>query len=61
MGSVPPLLSFLLVIVSGWVHRHQLLVIVRIGDREANALVFVPVVPSYSDGVLVNDGDSCRA
>jgi hypothetical protein len=27
MGSVPPLLSFLLVIVSRWVHRHQLLVI----------------------------------
>jgi putative transposase len=27
MGSVPPLLSFLLMIVSGWVHRHQLLVI----------------------------------
>src|ERR1700680_3918642 len=27
MGSVPPLLSFLLAIVSGWVHRHQLLVI----------------------------------
>src|SRR5438105_5305276 len=27
MGSVPPLLSFLLVIVSGWIHRHQLLVI----------------------------------
>src|SRR4030088_2017229 len=27
MGSVPPLLSFLLVIVSGWVHRHQLAVI----------------------------------
>jgi putative transposase len=27
MRSVPPLLSFLLVIVSGWVHRHQLLVI----------------------------------
>jgi len=27
MASVPPLLSFLLVIVSGWVHRHQLLVI----------------------------------
>jgi len=26
MGSVPPLLSFLMV-VSGWVHRHQLLVI----------------------------------
>src|ERR1700686_819935 len=23
MGSVPPLLSFLLVIVLGWVHRHQ--------------------------------------
>ena len=35
--------------------------VVRIGDREANALVFVSVVPSYSDGVLVNDGDSCRA
>jgi hypothetical protein len=27
MGSVPPLLSFLLMIASGWVHRHQLLVI----------------------------------
>ena len=27
MSSVPPLLLFLLVIVSGWVHRHQLLVI----------------------------------
>src|ERR1700694_426018 len=27
MGSVPPLLSFLLMIVSGWVHRHQLLVL----------------------------------
>ena len=27
MGSVPPLLSFLLMIVSGWVHRHQLIVI----------------------------------
>jgi hypothetical protein len=27
MGSVPPLPSFLLVIVSGWIHRHQLLVI----------------------------------
>jgi hypothetical protein len=27
MGSVPPLLSFLLVIVSGWVHRRQLIVI----------------------------------
>jgi putative transposase len=27
MGSVPPLLSFLLVVVSGWVHRHQLTVI----------------------------------
>ena len=25
MGSVPPLLSFLLMVVSGWVHRHQLL------------------------------------
>ena len=27
MGSVPPLLSFLLVIVLGWVHRHQLRII----------------------------------
>jgi hypothetical protein len=27
MGSLPPLLSFLLMIVSDWVHRHQLLVI----------------------------------
>src|ERR1700732_3183387 len=27
MGSAPPLLSFLLMLVSGWVHRHQLLVI----------------------------------
>src|SRR4029077_10421773 len=27
MASLPPLLSFLLVIVSGWVHRRQLLVI----------------------------------
>ena len=27
MGSVPPLLSFLLMIASGWVHRHQLIVI----------------------------------
>lgn len=27
MGSAPPLLSFLLMIVSGWVYRHQLIVI----------------------------------
>jgi hypothetical protein len=27
MGSVPPLLAFLLMVVSGWVHRHQLMVI----------------------------------
>src|SRR5712692_8816626 len=27
MGSVPPLLSFLLLIAAGWVHRHQLIVI----------------------------------
>src|SRR4249919_3271571 len=27
MGSVPPLLQFLLMIASGWVHRHQLIVI----------------------------------
>src|SRR5215471_11733992 len=27
MRSVPPLLSFLLMMVSGWVHRHQLIVI----------------------------------
>jgi hypothetical protein len=27
MVSVPPLLSFLLMVVAGWVHRHQLTVI----------------------------------
>ena len=27
MSSVPPLLTFLLMAVSGWVHRHQLRVI----------------------------------
>jgi putative transposase len=27
MGTVPPLLTFLLMVVSGWVHRHQLIVI----------------------------------
>jgi putative transposase len=27
MGSVPPLLSFLLMVVAGWVHRHQLNII----------------------------------
>jgi hypothetical protein len=27
MGSVPPLLAYLLMIVSGWVHRRQLIVI----------------------------------
>src|SRR3982750_5032511 len=27
MGSVPPLLSFLLMIAAGWVHRHQLIII----------------------------------
>jgi hypothetical protein len=27
MVSVPPLLSFLLMVVAGWVHRHQLAVI----------------------------------
>src|SRR4029453_4345021 len=27
MGSVPPLLSFLLMLAAGWVHRHQLIVI----------------------------------
>src|SRR5260370_4902611 len=27
MGSVPPLLSFLLMIAAGWVHRHHLIVI----------------------------------
>jgi putative transposase len=27
MGSAPPLLSFLLMIAAGWVHRHQLIVI----------------------------------
>lgn len=27
MGSVPPLLAFLLMVVSGWVHRRQLIII----------------------------------
>ena len=27
MGSMPPLLTFLLAVVSGWAHRRQLLVI----------------------------------
>src|SRR4249920_3914824 len=27
MGSMPPLLQFLLMIAAGWVHRHQLIVI----------------------------------
>jgi putative transposase len=27
MGSVPPVLTFLLMVVSGWVHRHQLIAI----------------------------------
>ena len=27
MGSVPPLLTFLLMVVTGWVHRRQLIVI----------------------------------
>ena len=27
MGSAPPLLSFLLIVAAGWVHRHQLIVI----------------------------------
>jgi len=27
MGSVPSLLTYLLLVVSGWVHRHQLIVI----------------------------------
>jgi hypothetical protein len=27
MSCVPPLLSFLLMVVSGWLHRHQLIVI----------------------------------
>src|SRR5258707_12912231 len=35
MGSVPLLFSFLLMIVSGWVHRHQLIVIefLQAGNR----------------------------
>lgn len=27
MGSVPPLLTFLLMVVLGWIHRQQLIVI----------------------------------
>src|ERR1700682_2145255 len=35
MSSVPPLLSFLLMIAAGWVHRHQLIVIefLQAGNR----------------------------
>jgi putative transposase len=35
MGSTPPLLSFLLLMVSGWVYRHQLIVIefLQAGNR----------------------------
>lgn len=35
MGSEPPLLTFLLVVVSGWVHRRQWLIIesLQVEDR----------------------------
>src|ERR1700730_1068198 len=33
MGSGPPLLSFLLMIAAGWVHRHQLIVIEFLQDE----------------------------
>ena len=37
MGLVPPLLSFLLVIVSGGVHRHQLIVFEFLRQRTASS------------------------
>jgi hypothetical protein len=44
MGSVPPLLCrrsypFLLMTVSGWVHRHQLIVIEFLQAERLNALI----------------------
>jgi hypothetical protein len=38
MGSVPPLLSFLLMIAAGWVHRHQLIVIIEFLQAENRLL-----------------------
>jgi hypothetical protein len=38
MGSVPPLLSFLLMIVSGWVHRHQQLIVIEFLQAENQLL-----------------------
>jgi hypothetical protein len=38
-ASVPPLLSFLLMTVSGWVHRHQLIVIEFLQAERLNALI----------------------
>ena len=39
LGSVPPLLSFLLVIAGGWVHRHQLIVIDFLQAEKENRLL----------------------
>ena len=41
MGSVPPLLSFLLMVVSGWAHRNQLIVIEFL--QAENWLLLMPV------------------
>jgi putative transposase len=42
MGSMSPLLTFLLMIMSGWVHRHQLthylLFVIRLADRVVQVL-----------------------
>jgi hypothetical protein len=44
MGSVTPLLSFLLMVVSGWVHRRQLLVI--------ELLIRAPAAVTANDGTI---------
>ena len=41
MGSVPPLLLFLLMMAAGWVHRHQLIVLSPCAARR-NAELLLP-------------------
>jgi hypothetical protein len=52
MGSVPPLLSFLLMIAAGWIHRHQLIVIqflqLRIGCSKTSSEDGASVSPTLS-------------
>jgi hypothetical protein len=49
MGSVPPLLTFLLAVVSGWVHRRQRLVIEFL--QAENRMFKDRVLSKYSNGV----------